>query len=211
MSPATPPHTCSHHQNESWSLSELISSCLLCNASFFLFFFKEAVPELTSIPIFLYFIRGTPATAWLDKPCVGQQAQEPEPQAAVVEHMNLTAMPQGWPPMPVVKHLPAHHCYRPCSSHTLYPSSSNSPPTTTSCSFSSSSFSSCCSSSSHHCHHILFLLIITTSIIIITIAMVCLASTMCKGLFSVLSTCYLTYLSQCLYKVCTLIIIATVY
>ena len=27
-------------------------------------------PELTSVPVFLYFICGTPVTAWLDKRCV---------------------------------------------------------------------------------------------------------------------------------------------
>ena len=28
-------------------------------------------PELTSVPIFLYFIRGMTATGWLDKQCIG--------------------------------------------------------------------------------------------------------------------------------------------
>ena len=31
-----------------------------------LFLLRKIVPELTPVPIFLYFIRGTPATAWLD-------------------------------------------------------------------------------------------------------------------------------------------------
>ena len=35
------------------------------------FFLRKIGPELTSMPIFLHFICGTPATAWLDKRCVG--------------------------------------------------------------------------------------------------------------------------------------------
>ena len=34
-------------------------------------FAEEGGPEPTSAPIFLYFICGTPATAWPDKHCVG--------------------------------------------------------------------------------------------------------------------------------------------
>ena len=34
-----------------------------------LFFSEEDWPELTSMPIFLYFIRGTPTTAWLAAQC----------------------------------------------------------------------------------------------------------------------------------------------
>ena len=44
----------------------LIEGCFL-----FLFFLRKTGPELTSMPIFLYFIYGTPATAWLDMWCVG--------------------------------------------------------------------------------------------------------------------------------------------
>ena len=36
-----------------------------------LFLLRKTGSELMSMPIFLYFIRGTPATAWLDKRCVG--------------------------------------------------------------------------------------------------------------------------------------------
>ena len=32
-------------------------------------FAEEAGPELTSMTIFLYFVCGTPVTAWLDKGC----------------------------------------------------------------------------------------------------------------------------------------------
>ena len=32
---------------------------------------EEDQPELTFVPIFLYFICGTPATAWLDERCIG--------------------------------------------------------------------------------------------------------------------------------------------
>ena len=34
-------------------------------------FLRKVGPELTSMPIFIYFLCGTPATAWLDKLCVG--------------------------------------------------------------------------------------------------------------------------------------------
>ena len=36
---------------------------------FFVFFLRKTGPELTSMPIFLYFICGTPASARLDKRC----------------------------------------------------------------------------------------------------------------------------------------------
>ena len=36
-----------------------------------LFLLRKIGPELTSMPIFLYFICGMPATAWLDKWCIG--------------------------------------------------------------------------------------------------------------------------------------------
>ena len=46
---------------------------LFCNLFFHLIvflsfsFLRKIGPELTSVPIFLYFICRTPATAWLDK------------------------------------------------------------------------------------------------------------------------------------------------
>ena len=55
------------------------------------------------MPIFLYFICGMPATAWLDKRCVGPQPGSGpgigtgEPQAAKAERANPTAAPPGWP------------------------------------------------------------------------------------------------------------------
>ena len=39
--------------------------------SLFFFFLRMISSELTSVPIFLYFICRTPVTAWLDKQCVG--------------------------------------------------------------------------------------------------------------------------------------------
>uniref|UniRef100_A0A9L0RH93 Peptidase S1 domain-containing protein n=2 Tax=Equus caballus TaxID=9796 RepID=A0A9L0RH93_HORSE len=36
-----------------------------------LFLLRKTGPDLTLVPFFLYFICGLPATAWLDKPCVG--------------------------------------------------------------------------------------------------------------------------------------------
>ena len=38
-------------------------------STFLLFFLRKISPELTSMPIFLYFICGTPTTAWLAKQC----------------------------------------------------------------------------------------------------------------------------------------------
>ena len=35
------------------------------------FFLRKTGPERTSVPIFLYFIRGTPDSAWFHKRCVG--------------------------------------------------------------------------------------------------------------------------------------------
>ena len=35
------------------------------------FLLRKIGPELTSMPTTLYFICGTPATAWFDKQCVG--------------------------------------------------------------------------------------------------------------------------------------------
>ena len=43
-----------------------------------LFLLRKIGPELTSEIIFLYFVCGTPATAWLDEQCVGlRQGSEP--------------------------------------------------------------------------------------------------------------------------------------
>ena len=36
-----------------------------------LFLLRKPGPELTSVPIFLYFICETPTTTWLEKQCVG--------------------------------------------------------------------------------------------------------------------------------------------
>ena len=36
-----------------------------------IFFLRNISPELTSVPMVLYFICDTPATAWLDKRCIG--------------------------------------------------------------------------------------------------------------------------------------------
>ena len=47
------------------------------------FFLRKIGPELTSVPVFLYFICGTPATAWLDKwsqrPYPGSKPANPGP------------------------------------------------------------------------------------------------------------------------------------
>ena len=44
----------------------IFTSCV-----FVCLFLRKIGPELTSVPFFLYFICGTPTTAWLDKWCVG--------------------------------------------------------------------------------------------------------------------------------------------
>ena len=65
---------------------------------------RKIGPELTSVPIFLYFVCGAPATAlqhglipataWLDKQCVGPclGSELANPGASKVEHVNLTAV-----------------------------------------------------------------------------------------------------------------------
>ena len=58
---------------------------------------RKTVPELTSLPAFLYFMWDA-TTAWLTssaRPTPGIQAREP--QAAEAEHVNLTAVPSGRP------------------------------------------------------------------------------------------------------------------
>ena len=62
------------------------------------FFLGKTGPELTSVPISLYLIFGTPATAWLAKWCLGRSGMEwVNPGAAEVEHANLPAAPPAWP------------------------------------------------------------------------------------------------------------------
>ena len=56
--------------------------------------------ELTSVPLFFYFIFGMPTTAWLDKQCHVRTAPNiwnSEPWAAEAECVHLTAAPPGWP------------------------------------------------------------------------------------------------------------------
>ena len=49
------------------------------------------------MPIFLYFLCGTPAAEWLDKRCIGPHlgSKQVNPTAAEVERVNLTSMPLG--------------------------------------------------------------------------------------------------------------------
>ena len=62
------------------------------------FFLRKISPELTSVPIFLYFRCGMRATAWLDKQCIG-----PHPGSKLVNpgHQSrahdLTTVPPGQP------------------------------------------------------------------------------------------------------------------
>uniref|UniRef100_A0A9L0SN25 E3 ubiquitin-protein ligase MARCHF3 n=1 Tax=Equus caballus TaxID=9796 RepID=A0A9L0SN25_HORSE len=55
-------------------------------------------PELTSVPIFLYFICGTPTTAWVPTRAMSApRIRTNEPQAAKAERAHLTTAPLGWP------------------------------------------------------------------------------------------------------------------
>ena len=64
-----------------------------------LFLLRKTGPELTSMPILLYFIRGMPTTAWL-LPSGAMSApgiRTGEARAAEVERPNLTTAPPGRP------------------------------------------------------------------------------------------------------------------
>ena len=54
------------------------------------------------MPIFLYFICGTPTTAWLlqSEAMSAPGIRTSEPQAAKLERANLTTAPPGRPPEP---------------------------------------------------------------------------------------------------------------
>ena len=61
-------------------------------------FAKEDCPELTSVPIFLYFVRGMPTTAWLIAKRCHVRTQDPNQRTQglqEVERVNLTAGPLG--------------------------------------------------------------------------------------------------------------------
>ena len=60
-----------------------------------LFLLRKTGPELTSMPIFLYFICGTPTAAWLAMSSPGIRISEP--RATEAERGHLTAAPLGWP------------------------------------------------------------------------------------------------------------------
>ena len=63
-------------------------------------FAEEACPELTSVPIFLYFICGMPTTAWSAKQCY-VRTRDPNQRTLgrrEAECANLTAAPPGQPP-----------------------------------------------------------------------------------------------------------------
>ena len=63
-----------------------------------LFLLGKTGTELTSVPIFLYFICGTPATAWLDKRChVHTQDPNLRTLGCEAEREHLTSASLGWP------------------------------------------------------------------------------------------------------------------
>ena len=49
----------------------LVVSCFFCCCCLVLLLARKIGPELTSVPIFLYFLYGNAATAQLDELCVG--------------------------------------------------------------------------------------------------------------------------------------------
>ena len=51
------------------TLYGLILTLLCCLFTYLFMYLRKISPELTSVPIFLYFVCGTPATAWLDERC----------------------------------------------------------------------------------------------------------------------------------------------
>ena len=60
---------------------------------------RKPGPELISMPVFLYFIYETPATAWLAKQChVCTRDPNPEPRATEAERVSLTTAPPGLTP-----------------------------------------------------------------------------------------------------------------
>ena len=63
-----------------------------------LFLLRKTGPELTFLPIFLYFTCGMSTTAWLAKRChVRTRNLNQRNPAAEVERVNLTAAPPGQP------------------------------------------------------------------------------------------------------------------
>ena len=60
-----------------------------------LFLLRKTGPELTSVPIFLYFIYGMPTTAWLCQavPCLPPGSKPVNPGAPKCKHANLPAAP----------------------------------------------------------------------------------------------------------------------
>ena len=63
-------------------------------------FAEEAWPWANIVPIFLYFICGTPTTAWCAKQCHvrTRDLNRRNPGHREGEHANLTAVPPGLPP-----------------------------------------------------------------------------------------------------------------
>ena len=60
---------------------------------------RKTGPELTSVPIFLYFICGMPTTAWLAKRChvCTWDLNRRTPRSTEAEHVHLPAVPPGRP------------------------------------------------------------------------------------------------------------------
>ena len=62
------------------------------------FLLRKISPELTSVPVFLCFVCGMPATAWLLQSGVGLRPGT-EPRLLKQSLLNLTIRPQGQPQM----------------------------------------------------------------------------------------------------------------
>ena len=74
---------------EDWSWANIC-----CQSSSFCL--RKIATELTSVPIFLYFVWGILPQHGLCRSAA--RIQTCEPRATEMEHMNLITMPQGWPP-----------------------------------------------------------------------------------------------------------------
>ena len=61
----------------------------------FFFCLRKIRPELISVPVFLYFVCGSPATAWPLTSGVGLYPGT-EPRLPKQSVLNLTTRPQGW-------------------------------------------------------------------------------------------------------------------
>ena len=80
---------------------------------FFFFFLRKIGPELTSVPIFLYFICETPATAWLDKWYVGPHLGSEPANPRLLKRILWTQPLHHWDSPTNSTFEPFKTCYAP--------------------------------------------------------------------------------------------------